>query len=154
MFHRFQYEAEFYSQLDRLPLYTRMKLDLTGIKLSLSQWLAFSLAERKAICHLPVESEEELQVFMEYMNFLCLKYNGKPAQVLPPVSSALWDTAGQIPPPVLKKSRENGRGIIFEEWARWKFHERYALYKTAISKSEPEKFAAVLTELRQRKSQS
>jgi hypothetical protein len=154
MFHRFQYEAEFYSQLDRLPLYARMKLDLTGIKLSLNQWLAFSLAERKAICHLPVGSEEEREVFVEYMNFLCLKYNGRPAQVLPPVSPALWNTAGQIPPPVLEKSRENGRSIILEEWARWQSHERYALYKTSVSKSEPEKFAAVLTELRQRKTQN
>jgi hypothetical protein len=154
MFHRFQYEAEFYSQLDRLPLHARMKLDLTGIKLSLNQWLAFSLAERKAICHLPIESEEELQVFIEYMNFLCLKYNGGPAEVVPPMSPAPWDTAGQIPPLVVEKSREDGQGITLEEWARWRFYERYALYKTAVSKSEPEKFFAVLKELRQWKNGS
>jgi hypothetical protein len=36
------------------------------------------------------------------------------------------------------------------EWARWRFHERYALYKTAVSKNEPEKFSAVLDELRRK----
>jgi hypothetical protein len=38
-----------------------------------------------------------------------------------------------------------------EEWKRWKFHQRYALYKTALSQSEPEQFFAVLKELRESK---
>jgi len=81
MFHRFQYEAEFYPGLDRLPLHVRMKFDLTGIKLSLKQWLAFSFEERKVVCHLPAESEEELEAFVAYMNFLCGRYSGSGTNV-------------------------------------------------------------------------
>ena len=73
MFHRFRYEAEFYPTLSRLPLYVRMKLDLTGVRLSLKDWLAFSLEERRVICHLPVETEEEEQAFISYLDFLCRK---------------------------------------------------------------------------------
>jgi hypothetical protein len=151
MFYRFQYEAEFYAELNRLPLCARMKLDIAGIKLSLHQWLAFALEERKVICHLPIDSDEELMVFVEYMNFLCKKHHGSAAQTLPPMNPALWSTPDLIPEPVLYLSRESGRAMGLNEWTRWQFHERYALYKTAVSKNEREKFFAVLQELRQRK---
>jgi hypothetical protein len=151
MFHRFQYESEFYPELNRLPLHVRMKLDIAGIKLSLTNWLVFGLEERRVICHLPVESEEELQAFVGYMNFLCQRYHGSAAQRLPPMSPTLWNTQRRVPEPVVEKSQEDGRAISVEEWMGWQFHERYALYKTAISKNEPEKFRAVLAELRQRR---
>jgi hypothetical protein len=37
---------------------------------------------------------------------------------------------------------------MIAEWRRWEPHQRYALYKTAISKSQPEAFADILDELR------
>ncbi len=154
MFHRFRYEADFYPDLSRLPLHLRMKLDLTGIKLSLQEWLAFSLEERKVLCHFPVADAEELQAFVEYINFLCQRYNGSAARRLPPMSTESWNDPDRIPEPVLNKSQDNGQSVTLEEWAGWQSHEHYALYKTAVSKDEPEKFFAVLAELRQRKVES
>lgn len=153
MFHRFRYESAYYPVLDRLPLYARMKLDLTGIKLSLNQWLDFAIEERRVICHLPIDSDEEIMVFVEYVNLLCKTRCGSAAQFLQRLDPALWNTH-HIPPPVLDLSLECGRTICIAEWSRWQFHERYALYKTAISKNEPEKFSAVLLELQERKTES
>ena len=147
MFHRFQYEKAFYPNLDRLPLHVRMKLDLTGIKLSLKQWLAFYIEERFALCHLPIEHEDERQVFKDYLNFLSQQYCGAPAQELPPMEP-LWEILDQVPAPVLERSGDNSKAITLGEWINWASHQRYALYKTAVSKSEPEKFFAVLEELR------
>ena len=128
-------------------MHVRMKLDLTGIKLSLKQWLAFHIEERIAICHLPVDDEDEKQVFKDYLNFLSWQYCGAPAQELPPVE-ALWEITDQVPAPVRERSSDNGKAVRLEEWLGWASHQRYALYKTAVSKSEPEKFFAVLDELR------
>ena len=147
MFHRFQYEKDFYPNLERLPLHVRMKLDLVGIKLSLKQWLAFHIEERIAICHLPIEQEDERQVFKDYLNFLSRQYCHAPAQELPPVEP-LWEISDQVPAPVRERSGDNGKAVTLEEWSVWASHQRYALYKTAVSKSEPEKFFAVLDELR------
>ena len=149
MFYRFRYEKAFYPNLDRLPLHVRMKLDLTGIKLSLKQWLAFHIEERSAICHLPVEHEDEKKVFKDYLNFLSRQYCGAPAQELSPME-ALWEISDQIPAPVRERSIDKGKAVTVEEWIGWTSHQRYALYKTAVSKSEPEKFFAVLDELRKR----
>lgn len=131
-----------------------MKLDIAGIKLSLNQWLAFALEERRVICHLPIENDEERMAFVEYMNVLCKTHHGSAARTLPPLSPALWNTPRHIAQPVFDVSRESGQAIGLDEWTGWQFHERYALYETAVSKNEPEKFFAVLAELRQRKTES
>lgn len=150
MFYKFRYEQEFYGSLDRVPLHVRMKLDLTGIKLSLNEWLAFSVEERNVLCHLPADEEEEKRTFKNYLNFLCRNYNGRQASAMPPSSPCLWDTE-QIAHPVLERSAATQSHVTVDEWRRWPSHYRYALYKTAVSKSEPEQFLAVLAELRQAK---
>jgi hypothetical protein len=152
MFYRFDYEAAYYPKLDRLPLHVRMKLDLTGVKLSLKDWLAFHIEERTVICHLPVDDEDEKQAFREYLNFLSQKHCGAPAKTLPPVEPFLWEIADQVPSPVLEQSAGDGKGVALQEWINWASHQRYALYKTAVSRSEPEKFFAVLDQLRKNRS--
>jgi hypothetical protein len=147
MFHRFRYEAEFYLSLSRIPLHVRMKLDLMGIKISLKDWLAFDFAERAALCHLPCHSADERQVFIGYLDFLSRKYSGTPVVVTSALDSTLWDKA-QLPEAVRKKSADALQPVTPQEWFNWQFHERYALYKTATSESQPDAFAQVLEQLR------
>jgi hypothetical protein len=147
MFHRFRYETEFYPSLSRIPLHVRMKLDLTGIRISLKDWLAFDFAERAALCHLPCRLSEERQVFVGYLDFLSRKYYGTPVVVTTALDSALWDRA-RLPELVRKKSADSLKQITAQEWSNWQFHKRYALYKTAISQSQPDAFAQVLEQLR------
>src|SRR6266536_578206 len=78
MFHHYRHESDIYPSLSRIPLHVRMKLDVTGIKISLKDWLAFSIEERTVLCHLPVETEEEKQVFSSYLDFLSRRYRGAP----------------------------------------------------------------------------
>ena len=147
MFHRFRYEAEFYPSLSRIPLHVRMKLDLTGIKISLKDWLAFDFAERAALCQLPCRLPDERQAFVGYLDFLSRKYCGTPVVVTDGLDSALWDKA-RLPEPVRNKSADSLKRITSEEWSNWQFHQRYALYKAALSQSQPDAFAQLLEQLR------
>ena len=148
MFHRFVYESEFYPELSRVPMHVRMKLDLTGVTISLDDWSAISLEERTVLCHLPTDTEEEKKVFTSYLDFLSRKYCGGPLDLTQALDSSLWNDLNQVPPAVAAKSALKGRGVTREEWAAWKFHQRYALYKTAIAKRDTEAFYALLSELR------
>jgi hypothetical protein len=150
MFHRFRHEAEFYPSLSRIPLDVRMKLDLAGLKISLKDWLACSFEERTVLCHLPVNDTEEKQAFAAYADFLCRKYRGEAVEVTAPLSSVLWDPSA-IPEPVAQKSASCFNTVMLAEWQHWQAHQRYALYKTAVSKSQPEAFADILDELRNAK---
>jgi len=147
MFHRYAYEAEHYPTLGRLPVDVRRKLDITGIKISLKGWLAIGLEERAVLCHLPCESAEEQQVFTTYLDFLASKYLGRPTDKTEPMDSALWSEAA-VPNAVTQKSSSLGPAITASEWRNWPSHHRYALYKTAVSKSQPEAFEQVLAQLR------
>ena len=151
MFHRYQHESDIYPTLSRIPLHVRMKLDLTGIKLALKDWLAFSIEERTVLCHLPVESEEEKQAFASYVDFLSQHYRGTSVATTAAMSSALWNDGLEVPVVVAGKRAPRTPPVNIEEWRGWKFHQRYALYKTALSQSDPEQFFAVLKELRESK---
>ena len=128
-----------------------MKLDVTGIKISLKDWLAFSVDERAVLCHLPVETEEEKQVFSSYLDFLSRRSSGAPVTTTLAMSTSVWENAHQVPGPVAGKSAPEIPPVTIEEWQHWKSHQRYALYKTALSPSEPEQFFAVLKEFRELK---
>jgi hypothetical protein len=149
MFHRYQYESETYPSLSRIPLHVRMKLDVTGIKISLKDWLAFSIEERTVLCHLPVETEEEKQAFASYLDFLSRRYRGEPVTIATVMSSSLWDSVHRVPRPVAGKNAPRIPPVTVEEWRRWKSYQRYALYKTALSQSDPEQFFAILKEFRE-----
>jgi len=150
MFHRFRYEAEFYPSLSRIPLDVRMKLDLAALKISLKDWLACSFEERAVLCHLPIDSAEEKQTFAAYLDFLCRKYRGEPVEVTIVLNSFLWNTS-EVPEAVAQKSASCFNTVMLADWQRWEPHQRYALYKTAISKSQPEAFTNILDELQNAK---
>lgn len=147
MFHRYDFEAEFYRSLSRLPLDLRRKLDVTGIKIALKDWLAFSLEERTVLCHLPCDSDEEKQVFAAYLDFISRQYNGKSIEKTDALDNALWSET-PVPEAVVQRCVSLNHNITLEEWRRWQSHHRYALYKTAISKNQPEAFEQVLDQLR------
>ena len=148
MFHRYQYEAGFYPTLSRLPLDLRRKLDIAGVKLALKDWQTFSFEEKTVLCHLPCELADEIQAFTRYLDFLSRKYCGRPIERITALDSALWDPSA-VPQAVGDKSAALKRQITLDEWRRWQAHERYALYKTALSNSQPEAFEQVLAQLSQ-----
>jgi len=147
MFHRYDYEAEFYPKLARLPLDVRRKLDVTGVKISLKDWLSFSLEERTVLCHLPCDNDEERQVFAAYLDFLSGKYCGKPTDKTDPMDSALW-SALALPDSIAQRSMALNQAVSVSEWRHWQSEQRYALYKTATSTSQPEAFEQVVRQLR------
>lgn len=148
MFYRFEFEAEFYPTLERVPFHVRMKLDLAGMRVSLSTWRAFSLEERRALCHLPADTDEEKEVFAAFLAALAAARAGVEAERCPALDPDAW-VAASVPDPVAARSEGDGVAVTLAEWGRWAGHERYALYKTAVSK-DPELFRLALRELRAR----
>jgi len=146
MFHRYDYEAEFYPTLNRLPLDFRRKLDVTGINLSLKDWQAFSPEERTVLCHLPCDTAEEAQAFSNYVDFLSRRYHGHAIAKIAPLDTLLWQ-ASAVPYAVSERSAALDRAVTAERWQTWPSHARYALYKAAVSENQPEAFIQILNQL-------
>jgi hypothetical protein len=148
MFYRYRFESELYASLSRIPMHVRMKLDLTGSKISLTTWLAFSVEEREVLCHLPIETDEEKKVFSAFLDALSRRYVGARLALLPAVTDPPWKNKNQVPEPIRTKAQEKGREVALSEWSRWNPYQRYALFKLAISKNDQEQFCAALEEFR------
>ncbi len=148
MFYRFEFEDAFYPTLDRVPFHVRMKLDVAGVRVSLDTWRAFSLEERLALCHLPADLDEEKGVFAAFVAALASSRAGVAAEHCPALDPGAW-AAAAVPESVAVRSEGEGVAVTVSEWGRWAGHERYALYKTALSK-DPELFQQALREMRQR----
>ncbi|MFQ5683825.1 MAG: nitrate reductase associated protein [Candidatus Binatia bacterium] len=154
MFYRYRFESEVYPSLSRVPLHVRMKLDLTGIKISLKIWLVFSLEERWVLCHLPVDTEEERNNFSSYLDFLTRRYLKEKAALVPPVADPPWKDPGRIPDTVQARGDKTGQAVQLDEWRTYDLYQRYALFKLSISKNEPEQFYVALREFRKGKPDS
>jgi hypothetical protein len=94
-----------------------------------------------------VSSAEEKQAFAAYIDFLSRKYRGEPVEVTAALDAVLWSSSA-VPEPVAQKSASCFNAVMLAEWRSWEPYQRYALYKTAVSKSQPEAFADILDELR------
>jgi hypothetical protein len=141
MYRRFEFEGDIHVSLDCVPLVVRRKLDLAELKISLAGWQALTRAERLALCHLPVDTDEELVV---------RGFAARAAVELSPLQEprlhrAAWSSAAVCARlrARLGADHDPGERVIdglTEE-------ERYAIFKLAEPKREPAKLVALLGEL-------
>jgi hypothetical protein len=59
MMREFMFEEEMHQSLAGVPMAVRHKLDRVGVKIGLKQWQALGRGERLAICHLPIDHENQ-----------------------------------------------------------------------------------------------
>ena len=144
MYLRFAFEGDVHETLQTIPLAVRRKLDLSGLKLSLAGWTALSRAERLAVCHLPVDSASDLEVYREALRGFAERA-GHPVTPLEegPLDPASWGP-GQVAAAI-------GDRIRAAEWAALSEEARYVLVKLADPRRSPEKFNLALAELRSRR---
>lgn len=146
MYRCFAFEGEVHASLDCVPLVVRRKLDLAELKISLAGWQTLSRAERLALCHLPVDTEGDLAVYIEVLRgFAARAEVDLPPLPGPRVHRAAWSSAAVCAQlrARLGAARDPGENVIdglTEE-------ERYAIFKLADPKREPAKLTALLREL-------
>lgn len=145
MYRRFAFEGEVHTTLDCVPLTVRRKLDLSGLKISLAGWQALPRAQRLALCHLPVETEEEVAVYAEVLRGFAAQA-GVPLAPLPegPADRAAWSAAAAR----ARAAARLGADAPGEEAiARLDEEERYAVCKLSEPKREVDKLLVLLGEL-------
>ncbi|TMA21089.1 MAG: hypothetical protein E6J62_01975 [Deltaproteobacteria bacterium] len=140
MYLRFAYEGDVHETLATIPLAVRRKLDLAGLKLSLQGWTALSRAERLAVCHLPVDSGPDLDVYREALRGFAERA-GHPVVPL---------EGGQVDPSSWGPDRRPAAvaaRVSEQDWARLSDEARYALAKLSDPRRGPEKLGLALAEL-------
>jgi hypothetical protein len=142
----FQFEADFVDSLRCIPMQVRFKLDTCGIKLKLSDWNHFSIAEREALVEHPCTTDTEIQAYREFLQQLVQQRYGAPAADLPVESHPAWMDATTIPPSLQEKAQESGVTVTPQQWAALKPLQRFVLIKLSRPSHENENFLPALQE--------
>ncbi|MGD0678211.1 MAG: nitrate reductase associated protein [Polyangiaceae bacterium] len=146
MYKRFAFEGDIHDSLECVPLSVRRKLDLAALKISLDGWQRLSRPERLALCHLPVDSAHEIVIYREILSAFC----ARAAVPLKPLDDATpsrpWNSPA-VPPSLAARLTELGGALADAAWRLLDEESRYALFKLADPKRDPEKIRALLVEL-------
>lgn len=142
----FQFEADFVSSLRCIPMVVRYKLDTCGIKLKLSHWNHFNLAEREALVDLPCVTAGEIKTYREFLQELVIKQTGAPASELTIEENPAWMDGKNIPSDVLEKAKEEGVNITIEKWEILSPVQRFALIKLSRPSHENHNFLPAMKE--------
>lgn len=146
MFRRFKFEDEVHQSLSCVPMAVRRKLDHIGVKLSLEQWQKLTRSERLAICHLPVELEEESAATREFIREAVASRAGSATKDLPEAVRRTAEPPETAPAGLVARAREAGVTLGAQQWARLDSNERYALIKLSSGERPSHNFEAALRE--------
>ena len=147
MYRQFRFEGDIHEKLDCVPLTVRRKLDLAQLKISLEGWQALTRPERQALCHLPVDSVEDLATYREVLQGFCARSN----VTLKPLADEdaekrTWNSL-EVPALVTSRLQELGARLESAAWRALDEEARYALLKLSHPKRGPEKLHAAYVEL-------
>lgn len=95
----FAFEDDFVASLRCIPMAVRLKLDRSGIKLSLRQWSRFTRDDRQALLDLPCDTEAEVAAYRAQLVALVALRAREEARPLAEAPAPLWEAAS--PPPVV-----------------------------------------------------
>jgi hypothetical protein len=142
----FQFEADFVNNLRCIPMQVRYKLDTCGVKLKLTHWNHFNLAERAALVDIACGTEKEIQTYRQFLQELVIKQTGAPAAELPIEQNPPWMEATTIPSDLKEKAKEVGVNITIEQWAALSPLQRFALIKLSRPSHENNNFLPAMKE--------
>ncbi|HZP45799.1 MAG TPA: nitrate reductase associated protein [Candidatus Binataceae bacterium] len=151
MIRRFKFEDEVHQTLSCVPMAVRRKLDRVGVKLSLEQWQQLGRGERLAICHLPINDDEEIDALRLFIREAVKdRCGGATPKELPDEVRAAADPPAHPPALLVERARDVGITLGEREWARLDSDERYALIKLGAGAEPSHNLAAGLRELLER----
>lgn len=142
----FQFENDFVTSLQCIPMQVRMKLDTCGIKLKLNQWNQFDIEERQQLVAMPCENDLEIQAYRQFLENLLITKIGETAKQLAVDANPAWINAMTIPSEIQDQAYTFQVTISLQQWQQLTPLQRFALIKLSQSKHENSNFLPALKE--------
>lgn len=145
----FQFEEDFVENKIRcIPMIVRFKMDKVGIKLKLAEWAKFSVEERLSLATLPVNNNNELSNYHQFLAELILVYAGTKPTIIEVDTHPIWSDKNKIPDAFLEKATSLGFTITVDQWSALSELQRFALMKLCRPGHENRNFPIALKEFR------
>ena len=142
----FSFESDFVDSLRCIPMQVRLKLDTCGIKLKLDHWHKFSHEERHSLLTLPCETEQDNQIYRQYLQSLVQQKTGAKAKTIQKDLHPAWQNKEEIPLEVQRKAAQFDADLTVERWKALTELQRFALIKLSRPSHENRNFYPAMQE--------
>lgn len=144
MYPQYAFEGDIHASLDCVPMAVRRKLDLARLKISLAGWQALDRADRLALCHLPVDGDGDLAIYVEVLQAFAARV-GTVLTALP--SPDLRWRSATLAPDIAFRFEQEAVPYDASAWTHLDEDARYAIVKLADPKRAATKLIAAAVEL-------
>lgn len=143
----FGFERDFAGSLRCIPMITRQKLDMIGIKMTLRQWSRLSHEERSRLVDMPCQTQSEQDAYRAFVLDRIAARADEPVRYLGEQGLEEWQQSEAVPQAVLTQAQTDlVAPPTSQQWAALTPLERFALIKLARSQHENENFVPALKE--------
>lgn len=145
----FQFEVDFMEDGMRcIPMAARLRLDLCGVKLRLSEWSKMTDAEKKKVTTWPYGRPGETNECRDFLKAIVLERTNREAVLLPCTGDLPWADTSVVPGVVEAKMAEFGWELSLSEWRSYTELQRFALVKLTRPGHENRNFPRAVLEFR------
>jgi len=143
----FEFERDFEQSLRCVPMSVRMKLDLSGVKISLKQWNRLSAQDRQQLLQSACASPDERARFARQVQQMVEARTAQSAGALPVDPSPPWEIEGEVPTQIIDRQRSLGLApLSLAQWQGLSAVRRFALLKLSRPGHDNENFVPALRE--------
>ncbi len=126
----FAFELDFGGTLRCIPMSVRMKLDQTGIKLSLKQWSKLPAEGRRQLVERPCDDPALIESYKQYLISLIEGVTQTSVELTPLDDAPPWANPTVVPERIGAWARNLGvASPSREQWASLTQLQRFALFK-------------------------
>jgi len=126
----FRFEVDFGGTLRCIPMSVRMKLDQTGIKLSLKQWNRIPAPERRELVERPCTTSPDAEAYKQYLVSLIEAHTRSAVEFVPLEAAPLWADSATVPERIREWAHALGVAPpSTEQWRALTPVQRFALFK-------------------------
>ena len=126
--HCFAFEQDFIGSWRCIPLCVRRKLDLSGVKLKLSHWLALTQNQRQELVDWS-DRPSELDRLRLHLRDVTQGMADGVVKDLPPAVDAAWQQQFALPEEIHSAAAARGVDLTPQRWAAMSELDRFALCK-------------------------
>jgi hypothetical protein len=143
----FEFEKDFAGAFQCIPMAVRYKLDLSGVKLSLSQWKRFTEDERRELLALQCETPTEAAQFREQLAALITTRAGEAPKFLAVEAAPAWEERDAVPDQVIAFAKSLGIDPpTLAQWQSLSVLQRFTLLKLSRESHDNVNFIPALRE--------
>ena len=142
----FAFEADFVDSLRCVPMAVRLRLDVSGVKLKLTEWSKLDQAQRLRLAKSAFANPEEIRAYAEELSGVVAGITGTAPSMLAELPDPVWENAEAIPDQILAQARNAAMDLPLARWAALSPLQRFALMKLSRPGHENRNFVPAMRE--------